>query len=107
MVTGQETTHPATRSARGSLGQLLAWRADERPDFPLLYVEDQGPWTVGVIAAQSAYLSRDLERVGVKAGDRVLVRLGNDERFLVALGAVSRGGDRQREVIDEQWHAGH
>jgi acyl-CoA synthetase (AMP-forming)/AMP-acid ligase II len=68
--------------------QLLAWRTDERPNFPLLYVEDDGPWLVGAIAATAVELSRGLEQVGVKAGDRVLVRLGNDERYLAALGAV-------------------
>ena len=31
----------------GSLANLLAWRAAERPEFALLYVEADGPWTIG------------------------------------------------------------
>ena len=72
----------------GSLAHLLAWRAAERPDFPLLYVEADGPWTTGALAAAAAATADTLERHGVGPGDRVLVRLGNDERYLAALTAV-------------------
>ena len=73
---------------RGSLANLLAWRAQERPDFPLLYVEAEGPWTIGTVAAAASRLAADLDVAGVERGARVLVRLGNDERFLAALAAL-------------------
>src|SRR5579885_2785473 len=69
----------------GSLAQLLAWRAAERPDFPVLYVEEDGPWTVGDLASAASGLADSLD---VSAGARVVVRVGNDERFLPALMAV-------------------
>jgi acyl-CoA synthetase (AMP-forming)/AMP-acid ligase II len=72
----------------GSLVKLLAWRAEERPQFGLLYVEGDGPWSVGAIAAASHRLAGRLGDAGVGTGDRVLVRLGNDERFLAALAGV-------------------
>ncbi|HEX4862618.1 MAG TPA: fatty acid--CoA ligase family protein [Acidimicrobiales bacterium] len=74
--------------ASGSLANLLVWRAIERPEFPFLYVEQLGPWTAGGLAAAAAALSTALQRRGVGSGDRVLIRLGNDERFLPALTAV-------------------
>jgi long-chain acyl-CoA synthetase len=71
-------------ASTGSLSKLLWWRAAERPDFPLTFVEEEGPWTVGSIAAAATQISRHLpDRPG-----RVIVRLGNDERFLAALTAV-------------------
>jgi len=72
----------------GSLACLLAWRALERPEFPFLYVEGLGPWTTGGLAAAANELAATLGRRGVGAGDRVLVRLGNDERFIAAVAAV-------------------
>ena len=99
--------------ASGSLANLLAWRAIERPEFPFLYVEQLGPWTAAGLAAAAAELSTALERRGVGSGDRVLIRLGNDERFLPALTAVwLRGasaiamhpaapvGDAKRTIMD-------
>jgi long-chain acyl-CoA synthetase len=74
-----------SRESTGSLAHLLAWRAAERPDFPLLYVEDEGPWTVGALAAAATDIA---ERLAVKPGERAVVRVGNDERFLPALVAV-------------------
>ena len=35
----------------GSLAQLLAWRVAERPGHPCVWVEGEGPWTVGQLAA--------------------------------------------------------
>jgi long-chain acyl-CoA synthetase len=78
----------AEYQASGSLANLLVWRAFERPEFPLLYVERLGPWTTGGLAAAAGELSLRLARRGVGTGDRVLIRLGNDERFLPALTAV-------------------
>jgi len=72
----------------GSLANLLAWRAVERPDFPLLYVEEDGPWSTAALASAAADLAVELGRHGVGPGDRVLVRLGNDERYLAALTGV-------------------
>jgi long-chain acyl-CoA synthetase len=81
------TTDP-TYEPCGSLAQLLSWRNDERPQFPLLHVEGEGPWEVGHIAAAASRLADQLAAAGVERGDRVLVRLGNDERFLAALTAT-------------------
>jgi len=75
-----------------SLANLLAWRAAERADFPLLYVEDDGPWTTGALATAAADLAAELGRLGVRRRDRVLVRLGNDERYLAALTGTWLGG---------------
>ena len=72
----------------GSLARLLAWRVDERPSHPFVHVEDEGPWSVGDIAAAAGALADRLGPAGVGLGDRVLVRLGNDERFPAALHAV-------------------
>ena len=82
-MTATETHEPS-----GSLAQLVAWRNEERPAFPLVYVEDEGPWQVGHLAAAASRLAGELATAGVGRGDRVLVRLGNDERFLVALTAT-------------------
>jgi long-chain acyl-CoA synthetase len=78
----------AEHHASGSLANLLVWRALERAEFPFLYVEQLGPWTVGGLSAAAGALSTALEHRGVARGDRVLIRLGNDERFLPALTAV-------------------
>ena len=72
----------------GSLAHLVAGRVSERPDFGLIYVEDEGPWTIRSVAAAARSLSNRLDAAGVGRGSRVLVRLGNDERFLGALTAV-------------------
>ena len=42
---------------RGSLAHLVAGRASERPDFGLLYVEDDGPWTIRSVAAAASSLA--------------------------------------------------
>jgi long-chain acyl-CoA synthetase len=77
----------------GSLARLLAWRSAERPGHPFLWVEEEGPWTIGGLAAAAQEIAGRLESAGVQAGDRVLVRVGNDSRFLPALTAVwLRGG---------------
>jgi long-chain acyl-CoA synthetase len=72
----------------GSLAHLLASRAAERPGFPATYVEAEGPWSVGGLAAATGDLADRLAAASVGPGDRVLVRLGNDERFLAAVTAV-------------------
>jgi long-chain acyl-CoA synthetase len=69
----------------GTLLKLLAGRAAERPEHPFLWVEDAGPWTLGDLAAAAAAIADDLRAAGVGRGDRVLLRIGNDERFLPAL----------------------
>ena len=69
----------------GSLASLLLARTDERPDHPFLWVEEDGPWTLTDLATSAASVAADLE---VGPGDRVLLRLGNDERFLPALAGV-------------------
>jgi long-chain acyl-CoA synthetase len=72
----------------GSLALLLAERVAEGPDRQLLFVEDEGPWRVGQLAAAATGLADALAAAGVGGGQRVVVRLGNDERFLVALVAT-------------------
>ncbi len=88
----------------GSLAHLLRWRLDEEPGRGFLHVEDDGPWTFAQLAAASVALGQRLEVVehetgadretgvdlttGVRPGDRVVVRVGNDERFLPAAAAV-------------------
>ncbi|MFC4948288.1 class I adenylate-forming enzyme family protein [Pseudonocardia sp. GCM10023141] len=80
-----------TRQPGGSLAHLLRWRVEEAPDRGFLHVEDDGPWTYAQLAAAAVALGRRLD--GVAAGDRVVVRVGNDERFLPAATAVwCRGG---------------
>jgi long-chain acyl-CoA synthetase len=69
----------------GSLAELLALRLTDDPDFPLIYVEDEGPWTVGRIALAARTYADALRSDGIGPGKRVIVRVGNDERFLVAL----------------------
>jgi long-chain acyl-CoA synthetase len=69
----------------GTLVKLLVGRAAERPEHPFLWVEDAGLWTLGDLAAAAAAIADDLRSKGVGRGDRVLLRLGNDERFLPAL----------------------
>src|SRR5262249_46365470 len=70
------------REAGGSLAKLLAWRAAENPDAGFMFVEDDGPWTYGQLAAAAARIAAALN---VAPGERVIVRVGNDERFLPAL----------------------
>jgi long-chain acyl-CoA synthetase len=78
------------REAGGSLAHLLLWRVAEASDRGFAYVEDDGPWTYAHLAAASVALARRLDPV--QSGDRVVVRVGNDERFLPAATAVwSRG----------------
>ena len=54
----------------GSLAQLLLARADERPDHPFLWVEDEGPWTLADMAGAAAAVAEDLTARDVGSGDR-------------------------------------
>jgi long-chain acyl-CoA synthetase len=80
------TWDAATRHAGGSLARLLSWRLHERPDGGFVFVEDDGPWTYRQLAAAAVRVARGLDAVG--SGERVVVRVGNDERFLSAAAAV-------------------
>jgi long-chain acyl-CoA synthetase len=73
------------REPGGSLARLLSWRLGENPDAGFVFVEDDGPWTYGQLAGEAARIAADLK---VAPGERVIVRVGNDERFLPALCAV-------------------
>lgn len=86
-VDGPGSASAATFEPTGSLAKLLEHRADEDPEFPLVWVEDDGPWTFGNLANAAVRLHTDLAGAGLEPGDRVLVRIGNDERFLPALAA--------------------
>jgi long-chain acyl-CoA synthetase len=79
---------PVAFEPGGSALRLLTCRAAERPDHPFLWVEEDGPWTLGGLACAAARLAEDLGAAGVRPGDRVLLRLGNDARFLPALAAT-------------------
>jgi acyl-CoA synthetase (AMP-forming)/AMP-acid ligase II len=73
-----------TWTTEGSLAKLLRWRLSEDANHPFLYVEDDGPWSYGAIAAAAVRIHRQLVDAGVRAGDRVIVRVGNDQRFPAA-----------------------
>jgi long-chain acyl-CoA synthetase len=79
---------PEDWQPRGSLAHLLVWRAHEQPGFPFLWVDDEGPWSIGVLAAEASRVTRQLTDMGIGEEQLVLVRLGNDERFLSAVMAV-------------------
>jgi long-chain acyl-CoA synthetase len=76
--------HAATWTTDGSIAKLLQWRVDENPDHAFLYVEDDGPWSYAAVAAEAVRIHRGLLAVGVRPGDLVIVRLGNDQRFPAA-----------------------
>jgi acyl-CoA synthetase (AMP-forming)/AMP-acid ligase II len=78
----------AARVGAGSLASLLAWRAVEAPDHGFVFVEDEPARTFGQLAAAAADLDTRLAQAGIGAGARVIVRVGNDERFLPALVAT-------------------
>jgi long-chain acyl-CoA synthetase len=81
------------RVGSGSLAALLAWRAAERPGHGFLYVEQEPVWTFGELARAAAELDGRLAAAGVGSRSRVVIRVGNDERFLPALTAAwLRGG---------------
>lgn len=75
-------------STEGSVSKLLAWRLEEKPGHQFLYVEDDGPWSYRQIAAAAVRVTDALRDNGVGAGASVVVRVGNDERYLPALMAV-------------------
>jgi long-chain acyl-CoA synthetase len=84
---------PVAFESGGSALRLLTCRAEERPGHPFLWVEDRGPWTLGALTASAAKAVVPLTAGGLRFGDRVLLRIGNDARFLPALAAVwSVGG---------------
>jgi long-chain acyl-CoA synthetase len=72
----------------GSLAKLLQWRLSEDPDHAFVYVEDDGPWSYAAIAAQAVAVRDRLLEAGVRPGERVIVRIGNDQRFPAAAFAV-------------------
>jgi long-chain acyl-CoA synthetase len=83
-----EGVRVSDRTATGSLAKLLEWRLAEDPDRGFVFVEDDGPWTYRQLAGAAEGLRRQLADVGVSAGDRVIVRVGNDERYLAAASAI-------------------
>jgi acyl-CoA synthetase (AMP-forming)/AMP-acid ligase II len=78
----------AAKLGSGSLAALLAWRAAEAPEHRFLYIEDDASWSFGELSSAAAELARALSAFGVSRGDKVLSRIGNDERFLPALVAT-------------------
>ncbi|EFC79599.1 class I adenylate-forming enzyme family protein [Parafrankia sp. EUN1f] len=76
------------RAGSGSLAILLAWRARERPHHWFLSVEEDLGFSFAELAASAQSMAQALRAAGVGRGRRVLVRVGNDERFLPAITAV-------------------
>lgn len=74
------------RVPAGSLAHLLAWRLAEAPDAGFVFVEDDGPWTYRQLAAAAVTMARELD--GLAPGGRVVLRIGNDERFPAAASAI-------------------
>jgi long-chain acyl-CoA synthetase len=95
--------------AAGSVAKLLQWRVGEQPDREFLYVEDDGPWSYAGIADQAAALHDKLIEGGVRRGDLVVIRVGNNERFPAAAFGIWMAGAGviamhpsapHREVVD-------
>ena len=76
------------RVGRGSLAVLLAWRSLERPDGRFLSVEEDSDFSFGELAESARSTAAALRDAGVGRGGRVVVRVGNDERFLPAVTAA-------------------
>jgi long-chain acyl-CoA synthetase len=72
----------------GNIAHLLAARATENPGSGFVHADTHGPWTYADVAAAARLLGARLRERGVGRGDRVVVRIGNDERFPVAAYAV-------------------
>ena len=87
-----EEASPAAFEPGGSAVRLLTCRVAERPEHPFLWVEERGPWSLGALASEAARMGAALAERGIGAGDRVLLRLGNDARFLPGLAAVWLAG---------------
>jgi long-chain acyl-CoA synthetase len=75
-------------TTEGSIAKLLSWRASSTRDDEFLYVEDEGPWTYGMVADEAVRLHERLAAAGVAPRDLVIVRVGNDQRFPAAAFAV-------------------
>lgn len=87
-IGGPEVEALRSRAGQGSLAVLLAWRALERPGHQFLSVEEDPGFSFAVLAASARSTARALASVGAGRGSRVLVRVGNDERFLPAVTAA-------------------
>ena len=85
-MVGEPGAAPVDREPSGSLARLLAWRLAEAPDDGFVFVEDDGPWTYRQLAAAAVEVARKLD--GVAPGGRVVLRIGNDERYLAAASAI-------------------
>ncbi|MCB8913989.1 acyl--CoA ligase [Rhodococcus rhodochrous] len=72
----------------GNIAYLLAVRAAEDPGAGFVHADREGPWTYADVASAAAAVAKRLRAQDVAPGDRVVVRIGNDERFPVAAYAV-------------------
>ena len=74
-----------------SLDQLVAARVDEQPDA--VAVEAAGRvWTYGELWQASGQVAAGLQARGVKAGDRIAVRLERGAEFVLAVLGIVRAG---------------
>ena len=85
-MTGTPAGIESAREPSGSLARLLAWRLAEAPDAGFVFVEDDGPWSYRQLAGAASSMARELD--GVAPGGRVVLRIGNDERFVAAASAI-------------------
>lgn len=82
------TTSAGSSWATGNIAHLLVVRATEDPAAGFVYADREGPWTYADVAEAARELAAQLRDQGVLPGQRVVVRIGNDERFPVAAYAV-------------------
>ena len=84
---------PVAFEPGGSALRLLTCRAEERPTHQFLWLEERGPWTLGSLTASASRVAASLVAGGVGSRNRVLLRIGNEARFLPALASIwSVGG---------------
>lgn len=87
---------PEASWGTGTVGERLAWQAEQTPDRPFLLRAGvpgaAGALTYRQVLEQALSLTGLLASLGVGRGDRVHAQLGNTPELLVALFAVARLG---------------
>ena len=67
--------------------RLLAWSAREQADHPAL-ISAHGTLSYAALEADALSLAARLSGLGIEAGDRVAVLLGNEPRYVVLIHAL-------------------